>query len=226
MKNCIYKIVNKENNKFYLGSSNNYKKRWQSHKLNLRKNKHHSIHLQRAWNKYGESSFSFEIIEFILPENQISREQFYLDSLKPYNTDIGYNICTIAGAFSRNPMSEETREKQRSRMLGIKNPMYGKRGKDSPIFGRKHNSSTLKLMREVNTGINNHNYGRHGKDNARSKKLVQKTKSGTIIKTWDNMTEVYNALGYSKGNISNCCNNPLCKNGRTRTYKNSIWEFV
>ena len=41
----IYKIVNSINNKIYVGSAKNIKKRWSAHKSDLNKNKHHNKHL-------------------------------------------------------------------------------------------------------------------------------------------------------------------------------------
>ena len=62
----IYKIVNTVNGKKYVGSAVDIKRRWQAHKLRLRKNNHHSPKLQNAWNKHGESSFTFSDSLFAL----------------------------------------------------------------------------------------------------------------------------------------------------------------
>lgn len=59
----IYAIVNTINNKQYIGSAINIKSRWVDHKKRLRKGNHHCKHLQFAWNKYGESAFSFIVLE-------------------------------------------------------------------------------------------------------------------------------------------------------------------
>lgn len=58
----VYRIVNIENNKEYIGSTNNFDKRKKSHLYNLKRNKHHCRYLQYAFNKSGESNFQFEII--------------------------------------------------------------------------------------------------------------------------------------------------------------------
>lgn len=59
----IYKIVNITNSKVYIGQSNNIKKRWTEHRSALNNNRHVNVHLQNAWNKYGENNFEFVIIE-------------------------------------------------------------------------------------------------------------------------------------------------------------------
>lgn len=86
----LYSIHNSINNKFYIGSTNNFRKRWNVHKTLLRKNKHHSPHLQAAWNKYGEETFRFLRIQFIdSKEDRLFLEQHFLDTLKPpYNVSI------------------------------------------------------------------------------------------------------------------------------------------
>lgn len=75
----IYKIINLDTNKYYLGSTKEIKKRTLRHFNELRKNKHHCIHLQRAFNKYGEDNFKLEII--LECENYKDKEQELLDSI-------------------------------------------------------------------------------------------------------------------------------------------------
>ena len=68
----IYVIKNVHSNKLYFGSSvYGLTKRKRTHLTNLRNNKHHSIKLQRAWNKYGEEAFTFELIEICNKESMM-----------------------------------------------------------------------------------------------------------------------------------------------------------
>ena len=76
----IYKIINKVNGKYYVGSSNDIKGRWCQHKGQLNNNKHSNPHLQYAWNKYGKDNFEFIIVEET-PQNKLM-EQNYLDIAK------------------------------------------------------------------------------------------------------------------------------------------------
>jgi len=121
-KSGIYKIINNKNQKYYIGSAKSLSGRWRLHKSQLKNNKHHSIYLQRSFNKYGYSSFSFEILEYCDVELLIEREQFYLDTLKPH-----YNIAKIAGNCLGVKHSPESNYKRG-------NYYRGKYGKD-------HNSS-------------------------------------------------------------------------------------
>ena len=82
-KSGIYCIVNTDNQKKYVGSSRNLYQRLQKHRAYLRKNIHENKKLQNSWNKHGEDSFQYFILEFCPEERLIEREQFYIDSIKP-----------------------------------------------------------------------------------------------------------------------------------------------
>jgi group I intron endonuclease len=91
----IYRIKSKINNKCYIGVCKNFYIRKRTHLQHLNKNNHHSIKLQRAWNKYGSDNFIFEILESDIDENVIFKKE--IEFIKNYNTfKTGYN-CTIGG---------------------------------------------------------------------------------------------------------------------------------
>ena len=52
----IYSIRNSVNNKIYIESSCNLKRRILRHKTELKHNKHYNKHLQRAYNKYNNNN--------------------------------------------------------------------------------------------------------------------------------------------------------------------------
>lgn len=86
----IYIILNKINNKCYVGSSINIKKRWYEHKLKLNLNEHYNSYLQASWNKYGKENFIFKLIE-VCKTNLAEREQFWMNESKCYIRQFGYN---------------------------------------------------------------------------------------------------------------------------------------
>ena len=100
----IYRIINKVNGKFYIGSTKDISKRWYQHCFALNNNTHYNTHLQNAWNKYGEENFEFEILEECDDNKQFEIEQEYLYKYQPFGEN-GYNISTdIIDPFKRSPM--------------------------------------------------------------------------------------------------------------------------
>jgi group I intron endonuclease len=98
MQPCIYKIVNKITNIFYIGSAMNYEARWQKHVNDLRANRHDNNYLQNAWNKYGESAFEIQILEFCEKETLLMREQWWIETSNCCNRAMGYNLSPKAGS--------------------------------------------------------------------------------------------------------------------------------
>jgi len=97
----VYAIVHlKENNGtiVYVGSTHRtVRKRQTAHRGQLRSGKHKNQHLQRAWNKYGESTFIFLVLESVLsPILLTEREQYWLNQFRVNGTV--YNVGTVAGS--------------------------------------------------------------------------------------------------------------------------------
>lgn len=91
----VYMIENRINHKKYVGSSKDIYGRWVQHERELNKGKHHSLHLQRAWIKYGKSNFDFLILESCEynDKNALFKcEQKWIDCYKSYLYIYGYNI--------------------------------------------------------------------------------------------------------------------------------------
>lgn len=105
----IYMMKNKRNGKVYIGQSQNIQHRHYVHLSLLRRGLHPNTHLQSAWNKYGENSFEFSIIEFCDLAELDEREMYYIceyDSI-----DNGYNQTAGGGGIRGYLMSDSAREK-------------------------------------------------------------------------------------------------------------------
>lgn len=139
-KSGIYKITNLINNHSYVGSATIIYERWSVHKNHLKNDKHHSIYLQRAVNKYGIDSFKFEILEECKIEKLIEREQFYIDSIKPE-----YNVQPLAHSRLGAKWTEEQKENAKGRFSGEKGYWYGKEG---PTKGRVQTEEEKKKRSE------------------------------------------------------------------------------
>ena len=92
---CIYRIVNFQNGKVYVGLTDNYKRRKTEHLAELRHEKHCNPHLQNAFNKYGEGAFYFEVLEKNIHRNSVlDREKHWVQFFNSYHN--GYNR-TVGG---------------------------------------------------------------------------------------------------------------------------------
>lgn len=91
----IYMILNRVSGKSYIGSSLSMDGRLYTHRYKLNRGSHFNRHLQAAWNKDGEASFSFLIVEEIKAD--ISREKLkyieglYMRKFRTMDPLFGYN---------------------------------------------------------------------------------------------------------------------------------------
>lgn len=179
----IYQIRNVVNGKVYVGSSVNLINRRNNHFRQLRKNIHHNIKLQCSYNKHGESSFVFEVVEFVdKPEDLISREQYWIDKLEAVNK--GYNICPTAGNTLGFYPSEESRRKMSEAHKGEKSYWYGKhlseetrRKMSESRKGQKLSPEQVEKLRIMNSGKGNPMYGRHNTE--KTKRQMSLIRKGT-----------------------------------------------
>jgi group I intron endonuclease len=119
----IYKIENVVNGNLYVGSAINIARRWNGHINSLRLGKHKNSHLQSAWKLYGESAFSFTVLENVdEPSRLIEREQYYIDSICPE-----YNICLTANSHAGVRHRAEAIEKLRITGRNISDETRAKR---------------------------------------------------------------------------------------------------
>lgn len=96
-KSGIYKIVNKTNGSYYVGSTKcAFAKRFSRHRKQLRDKKHFNAHLQNSFNKYGEDKFVFVIVKISNKGQSLKDEQKMLDFC--LDDDNCYNLCVCASA--------------------------------------------------------------------------------------------------------------------------------
>jgi group I intron endonuclease len=181
-KSGIYKIVNKINGKYYVGSSKDVKHRWNDHIRDLRKNNHHNDYLQAAWNKYGEQSFEFQFIESVNEDELLLVEQKYLDELKTqqhmcYNLNF-YAHKIVLTEYSRLKMSQ----KLKGKLSGINNPMFGLKGNNHPAYGNRHTHETKNNISKLKKGVKNHKL-RNNKNRLGIKHSVEIKKKLSILFT-------------------------------------------
>lgn len=111
--NCgVYTITNTVTGKQYIGSTKNFSNRFNSHLCALNGNKHHSVKLQRAWNKYGANAFEFKKLIICSKEHLLMFEQKVIDLYNAAKT--GYNILVNAHSREGTPHNKNVIAKMKA----------------------------------------------------------------------------------------------------------------
>lgn len=119
----IYIITCSDNKKSYIGQSYNIADRIHMHIYLLRKNMHYNNHMQRSWNKYGEQTFTFGVLECCSVEELNEKEIFYISEFDTYNK--GFNQTLGGDGMRGYKVSEASRVKMREShydCIGANNP--------------------------------------------------------------------------------------------------------
>lgn len=150
----IYQITCIPTGKIYIGSAINLQYRQRKHWEKLRRGGHENTYLQHAWDKYGESAFTFTVIELILSSFLLEREQYWIDKTRCCTRKRGFNISIKAGApmFGRKH-SPEALEKIRKASSGRIQSEETRQKKSTALKGRMlHPITDVMRAKAVETG--------------------------------------------------------------------------
>ncbi len=195
MDSGIYIIKNNINDKVYIGSAINIKRRIGRHFSELKHNKHGNIIFQRLYNKYADTiALSYEILENCNTKDLIQKEQFYIDSCK--NSLL--NINKIANSRTGVTNSVEHNQKISNTLLGHK------------------------LLEETKIKISNTLKGKKLSQETIEKKYVKVSQfslDGGFIRTWNSIKEASETLNIERNRITYSLINYHLP------YKESYWRY-
>lgn len=226
----IYRIVNTINGKQYIGSTVDVPRRLREHARALRRNAHHSDHLQRAWDKYGESAFVFEPLWSVEPVEECL---LYEEQLAFNYLPTEYNGTKIAS--SRFGLMPETRAKIAASHKGLR-PTADTRARMAASQKRRAaapeerarlsairkaapvSEATRRKLTEANRGRVKSKSEREKLSAAQKKKPVVGTSTTGSTVTFSSVCEAARALSGAQANIS------ACLKGRRRTAYGYRWR--
>jgi len=130
--------TNNINQKRYIGSSDNLKRRLSEYFNNNSLIKNNSMQICRALLKHGPSNFSLTILEYCKPSKCLEREKYYIDRGSEYNI---INDPTLPPMSGRTH-SDSTKIIMSDTKKGENNPMYAKIGENHPKYGKTLNDDT------------------------------------------------------------------------------------
>jgi group I intron endonuclease len=205
----IYAIRQISTGRVYVGSSVNIKKRWQVHLRQLDSDIHHSVFLQRSWNKSGSSDFAFEILEQCSKEQLIERENFHmkvnLHKLLNSNKRASLGFSGVHSEESKAKMSssfsierrKQISERMKIRMSNLSTEQIEKYRQTSS--GRRHSEESKQKISKAVMGKINPPQNIAATKEANSKK-VQHIQTGKIFNSF---TEAGLFFGCSRVTIKN-----------------------
>lgn len=193
----IYQILNKENNNRYIGSAKDFKRRKRTHLRLLRKGTHHSKHLQNAFNKYGEGSFEFLVLQELESSSYVfETENQFIRLLRPE-----YNVMQDVFSHIGLKRSKETCEKISRALIG-KNLSEGHKEKVRQAnIGKKQSAETI--AKRVK---------------GRYKPIGAYHFDDSLFRIFESATHAAKEMGYYR--------NSICRalNGNRKSYKNLKWK--
>jgi hypothetical protein len=222
---CI-EFINRKN-RYYVGhtlmqqketdNTFGFWKRWRLHLYYLRKNKHHSIHLQNAYNKYGENNIEFKILEYCNDVNEIvKKEQYWIDKLDSYNN--GYNILPFAGSSKGRIMLLNRGGKKicQYSLEGVLLATYASAREITRQLNINYKSIHKCVKGEILTSNgyiwrfeedNFDKFNTNPKISPTKKKILQYDKNMNFIKEYASITEAHKQTKITLSNISMCLHN-------------------
>ena len=234
MNSGIYIIKNTINGKFYIGSAVNIKTRWSQHRHQLKHNKHGNRYLQRSWNKHGTENFVFEILEYVKDKHKlILCEQKWFDKVKPYDHNIGYNICRIAGSSLGVRHTDEMKANLSKAIKGRKlsdqakrNISLSKMGEKNPMYGYIYSERQRKQKSLANTGEKNPFYDKKHTKETREKMSKSGKGKNSGPKTEEHLDKIKKSMIESKRKKSSLDKEKVLEMRRLRKEGKKIIEIA
>lgn len=149
------------------------------------------------------------------PEHRMKMSERHWDCSGENNPMYGVRICGEEHYLFGKHLDEDTKQK-------ISNTLKGRfAGENHPMWGKKHSQETIEKIRKSHLGKTTWNKGKKwseeskskmskshigknmGKDNKRSRRVLQYTKDGVFVASYDTISEATKETGIM--NISGVC---------------------
>ncbi len=228
---AIYCTTNLVNGKKYIGQdSNNNPKYFGS-----------GVAFAGALKKYGKENFEKEILQYCINQEDLNESEIYwIDYFGAVKSDLFYNLADGGLIFGKrfkkgtspwnlgksfteeqrkkmsvahlgNIQSKETKEKRAEKLRGRKRPIHVIEAVKLAHVGMKHSEYSKQLNREKH----------FGSLNSRSRKIVQLSLDGKLIKRFDCISDAARELRLRKcGDLSSVLS------GKSKTAYGFKWQYL
>lgn len=196
MEITVYSISHKASGRFYVGQSSKTTSRLGSHKNMLKRGGHHCVHLQRAWDMYGESEFEFiRLQSFDTAAEAINAEQALLDKWFPtgvlFNSAssndprIGIRWATTKEARKRTSVTRSKTPRLLEQLSNARKNAFTPEAIAKRVANTRSNGTACAGLRMPVRAMNH--------------------ETGERLR-FISASEAARVTGFSPGNITSCCN--------------------
>ncbi len=151
----VYRIyrIGRADHDCYVGSTTGKTNRAYYHTWHLRRNSHHSLHLQAAWNKYGSSAFRYQVLEISDETHLRNRERWWMTALAvPASTLPRYNCSEETNQPPHWTPTAATRIRWSQQRKGRRHSAEAKAKIAAAGRGRRHSEESLHKLRVAHRG--------------------------------------------------------------------------
>lgn len=240
----IYRIVNNITGDCYIGQTKDLANRKYEHMRLLKNDKHIYTNgerslLQKAWNKYGEDNFTFDVIEYCNIDELDDRERFWVDFYQCNfaKTRHGYNLTDGGQPHNREIPNMQGRirvhnnqvekvifeeELEEYIALGFTRGVLPSRvvkGEQHYMYGKHVSDERKQLLRQKFLGRVVPNWVKVKVSIGRMKPIVQLTKQYEFVRSFGSGLEAEQETGISRSHISQSCNH------KRKTAGGFVWRF-
>jgi len=211
MARGIYKIINIVNNKFYVGSAVDLKRRKRRHFSELRTGKHNNRYLQAAWVKYGEQAFVFVVVEELSEDaDLLAAENVWLKEHvgKDYCYNIGVDAVapTLGWSGEKSPTWGRKRTPKELAAQSWKGRTHSEKAKAAiraSLIGKPKSAEVRAKISATLTGEGNFWYGKKRPDHgAKVSKAVEVCDASGSVTIYPSILAVREALGLTPPTVN------------------------
>jgi len=196
MNSGIYYILNKINQKRYIGSTRDFNLRKNEHWSKLRNNKHTNLHLQNSWNLHGEENFKFHALLMCEKKILLEQEKYWIEKYETSDKKKGYNI-------EKDPICRSKSKSTREKISNTWKEKYSK-GYVHPNKGKKFGPEVIKNMRKAQSGKKLSKSHVEKMSKSLQKPIIQCTMDGVEIRKFPSTKSAAESLSIKGPHITRC----------------------
>lgn len=223
----IYKIVNRNNGKVYIGQTTNFKNRIRNHELDHRRenDRRGQTLMYSDMRKQGFETFDFKMIETCKVDELDEREKYYILAYNSIDEEIGYNLTAESKGFRDERIIKASHAPEIMAMHGKRIREWNLRQWKDPVYRKERSEFSSDLQKER---LKDPDYLKEKSAQLKvhtdsiKREVGQFDKQGNLIATFEGVREAERAMNLPNDTIGKVCRGVKYR----KTAKGYIWKYL